>query len=434
MRILCIGVNHRSADVAVREKLTFDAAKLPEALRDLHRRWPDAEFAIVSTCNRTEVYAARPVHGHPRDAELGAWLCEVHSLAPQELADVSYSLADAKAVGHLYAVASGLDSLVPGEAQIVAQVKGAYDEAIEADCARAVMNELFQGALHVAKHIRTETDVAVGKVSVASVAVEFARQVFETLESKCVLNIGAGEMNELMLQQLQHLGSGDLLVVNRDRARAERLAEACGGRAGSFDRLDEHLAEADVVLTSTGAREPIVSAEMIRRAQLRRAYHPLLIVDIAVPRDVEPDAGRIENVFLYNLDDLDRIVQSNLRMRQSQRGPADDIIAEHVDEFLSGLNVRNVTPTIEALYGFVERIAEEELAEARNKLSAHDDAEEDLAILQRTLRRTIRRMLHPCTQRLRSAAGSSAARMHVASLRELFRLDETGGDDGAKPT
>ena len=420
--------------MAVREKISFDAATLPDALRDLARRWPDAEFAIVSTCNRTEVYTARPVHGHPREAELGDWLCEVHSLRPRELAEVSYTLADADAVGHLYAVASGLDSLVPGEAQIVAQVKEAYARAVEASCARAVMNELFQGALHVAKHIRTETDIAVGKVSVASVAVEFARQVFETLESKCVLNIGAGKMNELMLQQLRQLAPGELVVVNRDAARAERLADACGGRAGSFDRIEEHLAAADVVLTATGAREPIVSVEMVRRVQDRRAYHPLLIVDIAVPRDVEPDAGRIENVFLYNLDDLDRIVQSNLRMRQSQRAPADEIIAEHVDEFLSALSVRNVTPTIEALYGFVERIAEEELAEARNKFSAHDDAAEDLVILQRTLRRAIRRMLHPCMQRLRSAAGSSAARMHVASLRELFPLEETSGDDDDETT
>ena len=424
MRILCLGTNHRSADVAVREKLAFDAAQRAEALRDLHHRWADAEFAIVSTCNRTEVYAARGVHGHPRDEELRHWLYEFHSLAPGEFQGVFYTLADGEAVGHLYAVTAGLDSLVPGEAQIVAQVKDAYTEAVEAGCARAVMNELFQGALHVAKHVRTETDIAVGKVSVASAAIEFARQLFETLEDKCVLNVGAGKMNELMLQQLRRVGAGQILVVNRSRDRADRLAEACGGRAGSFERLGDHLAEADVILTATGAAECILTVETIRAAQDRRGYRPLLIVDIAVPRDVEPAAGEVENVFLYNIDDLDGVVQSNLDMRHSQRGAADEIIAEHVEEFLAGLNIRSVTPTIEALYRAMERIAAQELADARNKLVAHDDADEDLAILQRALHRTIRRMLHPCTQRLRSAAGADGARAHIAALRELFQLDE----------
>jgi len=432
MRILCIGASHRSADLAVREKLALDAARRHEALRDLHRRWADAQFAIVSTCNRTEVYTARSVHGHPRAEELRNWLCEFQSLAPGELDEALYTLADGEAVGHLFAVAAGLDSLVPGEAQIVSQVKGAHTEAVETGCARAVMNELFQAALHVAKHVRTETDIAAGRVSVGSVAIEFVRQLFETLEGKCVLNVGAGKMNELMLQQLRRLGAGRILVVNRSRDRAERLADACGGSAGHFEQLGDHVAEADIVLTSTGATEPVITAGMIRSAQARRGYHPLLIVDIAVPRDVELDAGQVENVFLYNIDDLDRIVQSNLKLRQSQRGAADGIISEHVNEFLSALNVRDVTPTIEAMYRSMEEIAAEELSDARNKLSGHDDADEDLEILRRALHRTIRRMLHTCAQRLRRAAGSNAARAHVAALRELFQLDEEDErrDDG----
>jgi glutamyl-tRNA reductase len=431
MRILCIGASHRSAGVAVREKLALGASRRQEALRDLHRRWADGQFAIVSTCNRTEVYTARPVHGHPRAEELRDWLCEFQSLAPGELDEAFYTMADGDAVGHLFAVAAGLDSLVPGEAQIVSQVKGAYAEAVEAGCARAVMNELFQAALHVAKHIRTETDIAAGKVSVASVAIEFVCQLFETLEGKCVVNVGAGKMNELMLRQLRRLGAGRVLVVNRSRGRAEELADACGGSAGHFERLGDHLAEADIVLTSTGAAEPVIPAEMVRSAQGRRGYRPLLIVDIAVPRDVEPEAGQVENVFLYNLDDLDRVVRSNLKLRHSQRGAADGIISEHVEEFLSALNVRDVTPTIEAMYRSMEGIAAEELADARNKFSGHDDADEDMEILRRALHRTIRRMLHTCTQRLRRAAGSNAARAHVASLRELFQLDEEdeSGDD-----
>jgi glutamyl-tRNA reductase len=410
--------------VAVREKLVFDADQRRRALGDLHRRWPDAEFALLSTCNRTEVFTARPVHGHPRAEELRDWLLAFHSLAPAPYAEALYTLADAEATHHLFAVAAGLDSLVPGEAQIVSQVKAAYAEAVEAGSARAVMNELFQAALHVAKHIRTETDIAQGKVSVASVAIEFVGQLFETLAGKCVLSIGAGKMNELMLRKLRDLGADRIVVVNRSRDRAERLAEACGGAAGDFDRLCEHAAEADVILTSTGAAEPVLTAEAVHAAQQHRGYRPLLIVDIAVPRDVEAAAGQVDNVFLYNIDDLEQIVQGNLALRQEQHGAAEGIITEHVDELLSGLNVRNVAPTIEALYRRMEQIAAEELRDARNKLSEHDDAEADLEVLRRALHRTIRRMLHPCAQRLRDAAGSDAARAHIAALRELFELAE----------
>ncbi len=429
MRILCVGANHRSADVAVREKLAFGADERRRALDDLRRRWPDAEFALLSTCNRTEVFAARAVHGHPRAEELRDWLPAARSLAPGTCAGALYALADAQATRHLFAVAAGLDSLVPGEAQIVSQVKAAYAEAVDAGCAGPVMNELFQTAFHVAKHIRTETDVAQGKVSVASVAVEFVAQLFETLAAKRVLNVGAGKMNELMLRRLGDLGAGRIVVVNRSRPRAERLARDCGGEAGEFDRLGDHVAAADIVLTSTGAAEAVLTADAVRDAQRRRGFRPLLIVDIAVPRDVEPAAGEVENVFLYNIDDLERIVQGNLALRQEQRGAAEGIISEHVDELLSGLNVRNVAPTIEALYRRIDEIAAEELADARNKLREHDDAEADLEILQRTLRRTIRRFLHPATQRLRDAAGSDAARAHVASLQELFELGKEPPDE-----
>ncbi|HUS90482.1 MAG TPA: glutamyl-tRNA reductase [Phycisphaerae bacterium] len=424
MRILCTGANHRSAEVAIREKLAFDADQRARALRELRGHWPEAEFTILSTCNRSEVYAARPVHGHPRLEQLHEWLREFHALAPGEHEDALYCLADADAVGHLFAVASGLDSLVPGEYQIVSQVKDAYAQATAAQAAGPVMNELFQTALHVAKHVRTETNIATGKISVASVAVEFVRQLYETLADKCILNVGAGKMNELMLRQLLDLGGARIVVVNRSPEKAEALAEACGGRAGRLERLPEHLAEADVVLTSTGSPRPILSPDMVRAAQQKRGYRPLLIVDIAVPRDVAPEAGEIDNVFLYNIDDLEQVVQSNLAHRHQQRGPADTIIAEHVGELLGSLNVRNIQPTIRALYRRMEAIADQELLEAAHKFSQHGDGEEDMEILQRTIRRVIRRMLHPCAKRLRESAGSDAARAHAAMLHELFELDQ----------
>jgi glutamyl-tRNA reductase len=432
MRILCVGTNHKTADLAVREKLAYSAEQRQAALRDLRAAWPDAEFAILSTCNRMEIYLARPVHGHPRAEELRDWVLQQHGVSGSPYAEALYMLSDADATSHLFAVASGLDSLVPGEAQIVAQVKEAYTQAVEAGAAHVVLNELFQAALHVAKHIRTETDIAMGKVSVASLAVDFVRQLFDTLKGKCVLNVGAGKMNSLMLARLREMQADRILVVNRSRPAAERLAAEFGGAPGDFARLEEHLAEADVVVTSTGSQEPVITAEMVRSAQKRRDWRPLLIVDIAVPRDVEPNAGKVDNVFLYNIDDLDRIVQANIEMRSGQHGPAQTIITEHVDELMGALNVRKVAPTIESLYKKMSLIAEQELADARNKLSTHADAEEDIEILRRTLHRTIQRILHPCTQHLRKSAGTDAARAHVATIRELFELDELDGNDSGK--
>jgi len=424
MRILCVGLNHKTADVALREKLAFDPARTRHALRQLAEKWPDAEFLLLSTCNRTELYTARPMHGHPRDNELRDWLGRCQSVPPEELADVLYTLSDAAAIGHLFGVAAGMDSLVPGEDQIVGQLKDAYESAKSEGTVRAVINEIVQTTLHVAKHVRTETDIASGKVSVASVAVEFVSRIFETLHGKCVLNIGAGEMNEIMLRQLVELGAERIMVANRSPDRARRLADECDGQAVPFDTLGDHLAECDIVLTSTAAETPILTAAMVESAQKRRDFRPLLIVDIAVPRDVEAGAGQLENVFLYNIDDLDQIVRTTLQMRHGQQEAGQKIIAEHVGEVTDSLSVRSVAPTIDALYRAMQRIAAEELQTARNKLANHDDAEEDAEILQRALHRTIRRILHPCANKLRQAAGTDAARAHIAAVRELFDLDE----------
>lgn len=424
MRIVCVGANHKTAELAVREKLAFNGELRAEALRDLKARWPAAEFVVVSTCNRTEVYTARSVHGHPRAEELQAWIGEFRRLPAGEYVRHLYSLADADAAGHLFAVASGLDSMVTGEPQIVAQLKEAFAAAAEAGAAGPVMTDLFQAALHTAKHVRSETGLASGKVSVASVAIDFVRQVFEDLSGKCVLNVGAGKMNELMLRSLACLKPGRIVVTNRSHQRAAELAEACCGKAEPLERLGELLAEADVVLTSTGSPEPIITASMVRAAQKQRRWRPLLIVDIAVPRDVEAQAGKLESVFLYNIDDLQQIVSATLAGRQGQRHAAESIIQEHVLEALARLNVRNVAPTIQDLYRRMEAVADRELAEARNKLSTHEDSEEDMQIMQRAVHRTLRQFLHPVVTRLRASAGTEAVRPQLDALRHLFGLDE----------
>ena len=429
MRILCLGISHKSASVDLREKLAMDAAAAREALCSLRQRWPQAQWVLLSTCNRTELYCARPVHGHPREEELRQFFAARATEHVDELDDSAlYSLTDAAAVRHLLAVSAGLESMVLGEPQITSQVKIAYALAAESQTAGPVMAQLFQTALHVAKHVRSETPIAQGKVSVASAAVDFLSREFNTLDGKCVLSIGAGKMNRLMLQRIAQLGASRVLVANRSPQKAAELADACGGSVANFESLGEHLALADVVLTSTGARLPIITRPMVEQACRGRLGRQLLILDIAMPRDVAPQAGDIPGVRLFNIDDLQRVVDGNLRSRHAHLVPAEHIVAQHVAQVLDTLNIRQVAPTIHALYRRMNELAEAELAEAINKLATHADIEEDKAILQRALHRTIRRILDPAARNLRRSAGSDAARSEIAALRRLFELDMGGGD------
>lgn len=424
MKILCIGLSHKTAQLALREKLSFDGDQARSALKQLAGDYKEAEFLVLSTCNRVEIYVARKLHAPPRADRVRAWLGDFHQLAVDDLEEKLYTLDDSEAIAHLLAVAGGLDSLVPGEPQIVAQLKDAYALAVDTGTARAAIGELVQGALHVAKHIRSETGIGAGKVSVASVAIDFVQHVFQSLSGKCVLNIGAGKMNELMLGRLAKLAPEQILVANRSAEKARQLAEPCGGRPVPFDRIQDHLARADVVLTSTASHRPIISGEMIRAAQVTRNYQPLLIVDIAVPRDVEVAAGDVENVFLYNIDDLDRIVSKTLQTRQDHRQEAEKIIDDHLSGLTRSLHVRHVSSVINALYRRMEKIAAEELQAARNKLSTHEDAAEDEEILKRALHRTIRRILHAPATNLRASAGSQQGRDRTDALKQLFELDD----------
>jgi glutamyl-tRNA reductase len=425
MRILCAGISHRTAGVALRERLALDADARAAALRDLARRWPEAECLALATCNRTELHLARGVHGHPRQGELRDHLRRLGRLSADE-ADAIYDFADGEAVRHLFCVAAGLDSLVPGEGQIVAQLKEAYSAAVSAGTARGVLNELVQAALHAGKEVRTATAIDSGKVSVASVAVDCVTESLGDLEGKCVVNVGAGKMNELMLRRLAELGAGRIVVLNRSADRARELAERCAGEPAPLETLPGQLAAADVVVTSTAAETPVITREMVADAQERRDARPLLIIDIAVPRDVAPAAADLPGVSLFNIDDLESVVHRTLRTREEERQAAEAVIARHVERFMEQLDVRHVAPTIDALYAYMRRVAEEELAAARKKLSTHDDADLDAEIIERVLHRTVRRIMHPAARNLRRAAGGDTARSDAAALRRLFELEEGG--------
>jgi glutamyl-tRNA reductase len=423
MRILCAGISHRTAGVALRERLALDADARDAALRDLARRWPEAECLAIATCNRTEIHLARAVHGHPRQGELRDYLRRLGRLAADE-ADAIYDFADGEAVGHLFSVAAGLANLVPGEGQIVAQLKAAYSAAVAAGTARGVLNELVQAALHAGKAVRTATAIDAGKVSVASVAVDCVTEALGDLAGKCVVNVGAGKMNELMLRRLAELGAGRIVVLNRSPARARELAERCGGEPAPLETLPRQLADADVVVTSTAAETPVISREMAADAQKRREGRALLIIDIAVPRDVDPAAAELAGVSLFNIDDLESVVRRTLQTREDERHAAEALIAGHVERFMEQLNVRHVAPTIDALYAYMRGVADEELAAARKKLATHDDADLDAEIIERVLHRTVRRIMHPAARSLRQAAGGDTARSDVAALRRLFELED----------
>ncbi len=422
MRILCVGLNHKTAPVALRERLAFDPAQARLALERLRDRHAQAEFAILSTCNRCELYLARALHAHPREEQVRAFFGEFHHLPRHEYDPRLYVHADDQAVRHLFTVAAGLDSLVPGEDQILGQVKEAHRLAASAGSAGAVLGELFQQAFAAAKEVRSRTRIGAGKVSVASVAVDFAREALGDLGGVCVLSVGAGKMNAVMLRSLRELGAGAILVANRSPDRAAELARTCAGQAVPFEDLPAALARADMVVCSTAASDPIITAGQIDRALARRRPRRMLIIDIAVPRDVDARAGDIEGVALYNIDDLRGVVERNLRLRSAEIDRGQEIVEARVSEYFHRRHVREVAPAIESLYQHMRRVADEELAAVRNKLTG--DAEADQRLLRAAFHRALRRILHQPVTRLRAAAGTQAARQHAAVLRSLFGLDD----------
>ena len=420
MRILCTGLNHTTAPVAIREKLAFSPVATVEALRSLRKAYPLSECLLLSTCNRTELYVIRPLHEKPSPEDLHRWLAEFQGIDLSVFESSLYTYGDDEAVEHLFCVTAGLDSMVPGEDQIVSQIKTALQLACEQDAAGVDLRELFDKALNIGRTVRRETGIAEGKVSVASVAINAIGRVFASLAGKTALSIGAGKMNEIVLQQIRALLPETLLVTNRTAERGRELADACGGLFRPFNELPALLQSADVVMTSTASPEPIITVAHLRQAQAARNDRPLLLIDLAMPRDVEAAAASIPNVFLYNLDDLEAVVAQSLSMRKKHITAARAIVRKHLKAFTHSAHAAHITPTIEALYQRLESIINAELEQASNKLETHDDAAEDLEILQRALHRALRKFVHPAANYLRSNARSAAN--HASMLRKLFQL------------
>jgi len=422
MRILVAGCNHKTAPLAIRERIAFDAESASAALKDFAVQFPHTESMLLSTCNRVEFYLARQAHNPPDPRQVVAFLAGRRNVPPEELTRVVYQYDDREAVEHLMTVAGSLDSMVLGETQILGQVREAFRLAQQAGTAGGVLTRLCQDAISSAKRIHTETALSAGKVSVASVAVQFAQQIFSDFRDKLVCIVGAGEMGEQTLARLIELGPKGVLVVNRSRQRAEDLAARYRGEAMELDRLEEALTRADIVVASAGAPQPLITAAMIQAVTRARRYRPLFLIDIAVPRDVDPQVARIQHVYLYNIDDLQQVVESTLDGRAERVGQARAILDEQVDAFLSWLRARAVGPTIAAFCRKLADLRAEQLDWLMPKLSAVSDRDREL--IEQFSHRLVSKLMHEPVAELTSACGpdSAASDVYTQVLAQLFHL------------
>jgi glutamyl-tRNA reductase len=376
MMLRVVGCSFRATPVSVRERLCFDAAKVAHALDELNTRY-GCEAVILSTCNRVELYLARPGAATAPDADLiSEFLGEVHEVPAEEVRPHLYEHRNDEAVRHLFRVTASLDSLVVGEGQIAGQVRQAYETAQGRQSVGPLLNALFQHALRVAKRVRTETGIARGKVSVSSAAVAYVREVFSHFGDKTVLVIGAGKMGELTLRHLRDLSPKRILVTNRSPEKAQLVARGCGGSAVPWEGLDDALVRADIVLSTTGAPEPVVTRERYERVLARRRKGACVILDIAVPRDFDPAIHDGDRTWLFNIDDLQKIREATLQERQRHVAPAEAILAEETGRFVAEWQRRKIGPVIEQLTQDIEAkrqaVVRQLLTRLNGKLSEAD--------------------------------------------------------------
>jgi glutamyl-tRNA reductase len=437
MQLFVVGLSHRTAPVAVRERLAIDAAELEARLRQVAGLPGISEVAIVSTCNRVEIYGAFSDPDRALDSLRALLVAEMESHkrsfagAPKDANDSAevlysehvYTKVRRDALHHLYRVSASLDSLVLGEPQILGQVKEAFDLAARVGTAGPTLRTVFTSAFRAARRVRRDTGIAAQRVSVSSVAVDLARQVWGGFSGRRVLLIGAGKMADLAARALKQDGAS-LAVINRTRARADELAGRLGAEVETWERLTEALVRADIVISSTGAREPVLRRPQVAEAQRARHGRPLVIIDIAVPRDVEPAVGKISDVILYDIDDLQEIVGENLKGRGREGDRAEAFVDEEVTKFLSSSRSRSAGPTIAALRTRASAIAKTEIERA---LSGLPDADERTRrMLAMTVDAVVAKLLHAPSVALKkeaSAEGDDGINLAEAT-RRLFELPE----------
>lgn len=396
MAVNILGINHKTAPVALREKVAFTEDRLAAALLTLRKELGVAEALILSTCNRTEVYWSGPASG----SELSLWL-ERHHGNNLDLAASLYVHQESRAVEHTFSVASGLDSMVLGEVQILGQLKDAYRIAQQSGSTGPILNKLFQAAFSAAKRVRTETRIGANAVSLASATVSLARRVYEDLSAHNVLLIGAGDMNALTARHFMSAGVKRMVIANRTLERAQMLAGELNAQAVPLTDLDRELAEADIVISCTASPEPLISKRAVEAAIRTRRRRPIFMVDMAVPRDVDPNVAELEDVYLFSIDDLQQLVDENMQQREVAADGARLLINEEVARFLAESRAQDAGPAIRALRQQADGIRQQTVEQARRMLAAGKSTDEVIDYLANTL---TNRLLHAPTQALRQAA------------------------------
>ena len=420
MLIAVAGMNHRSAPVEVRERVAFPPCAGRLFMRRLGGEGAVAEAVLLSTCNRTEIYAV--IENEDARSRILDTLAQDRGVGRELLDRDTYWLTDAEAVRHLYRVASSLDSMVVGEAQILGQVREAYRAATEEQCTGPVLNRLFHTSLRVGKKVRSETGIGDSSLSVPYVAVKLAEGVFGTLRARRALVLGAGEMSELVIKHLKGRGVAEVRIANRTPERARLLAERVGGRALAFDALAAELPEVDVVVSSTGAGEWVVRSEMVAAALTRRE-EPLFFIDIAVPRDVDPVVQTLERAFVYDIDDLQAVVERNADDRGEAAEKGEAMISPAVLDFMSWLSTLHVVPFIRELKHGAEQIRRHELSRA---LKDMDLSPEEEAALERMSRSLVNKLLHGPISELKALAEAGHPLESAEIRRRLLALEELG--------
>ncbi len=418
MRFQLIGVNHNSAPVEMRERLAIPESRLPDACRDLTAHPGIEEGMVISTCNRVELVT----HTTNGAADLRGFLREHFQVKADELDPHLYEYREKDAVRHVFRVAASLDSMVVGEAQILGQVKEAYATARAVGAARAQLEQLFTRAFTVAKRVRTETAVGSSSVSIASVAVDLAKKIFGTLNGKTVFIVGAGKMSELAARHLMAHGCAAIFVSNRTYDRAVGLAHRFNGQAIKFDDLYDTCDRADIVITSTGSPHAIFRREHGEQFLARRKNRPMFFIDIAVPRDVAPEMGKLDGIFTYDIDDLQQAVSSHVADRKKEAERAEAIITSEVENFEARLHSRDVVPTIVSLQDHLETIRQAEIDRVRGRLGPLSP-EQEMAVEALT-RGIISKVMHTPITTLKTAAREAEATTVVDVVRRLFNLRE----------
>ena len=421
MNLFLLGASHHSAPIDLRERIDFTRRSVPEALAEIGRRTAVHEAVVLSTCNRSEIYTVCDNPRHARQT-LTAFMSGFHDVPESELAPHLYARHDADVVRHLFRVAAGLDSLVVGEPQILGQVKDAFTVAAGEGRTGTVLNRLFPWSFTAGKRVRSATGLGEGAVSVSYAAIALARKIFGKLENLHVLLVGAGEMAELTATHLRAQQVREIGVANRTSSHAEALAGRVGGTAVPWERVANELGACDIVVAATGSASPIITRADVEAALRPRLDRPLFIIDIGVPRDVDPAAGDIEQVFLYNIDDLRSIVQENLARRQSRLDRAELMIDDEVNRFMAWLRSRAAVPTVIALRERFEAVRQAELARLQPKLAGLSPAAR--ARVEEVTRLLVEKLLSSPTERLKATTDEEDVAAYAEMLNHLFKLSE----------